>query len=749
MTNIKITFLYIFILLLLTIHVKGSKLKQPHGTDANVFGHVVDEETGEHIPFINIIIEGTRLGTLTDASGHYILTNLPTGNHTLVAKGMGYEPASIDFKIEKDQTLEVNIEISYKGIGLEEVILTSSPTRSGFSYQPNQAFAGEELQRRSDVSFGEMLDGEPGIAMRSLGPAPARPVVRGLDGDRILVLQNGERMGDIAHTSADHAISMDPLAASRVEVVRGPASMLYGSSALGGVVNIMTTDIPEQWPEGSTGVLSAQGATVNNMGAGFGRYTYGQEKWGATGRLAYRKAGDMKTPEGTLQNTSLENYDGAFGMGFENNKVNGGFSASLGNQTFEIPEAIDNPNEAIEIRAQRQHLQGKLNFSINDFFDKAEWRFSGSRFFQQEVEIEFEDNKIVDEDIEIEFERYNVSSTLTMQHQAKGIFDRGAIGFNMYGHNMDIGGDEAYTPGEERYTIGLFTFQEIPLSSMLRLQFGLRLDYQNTTALANELFPDIDEKCSSFNHSGSVGLNFRPLDEIEIGAQFARSHRNPMTEELFADGPHIGAGVYEVGNKELEDEIGNGGDLFIKWNSNNLYAEVAGFINHFFNYIISQPTGDTKEESGFPIYNYEGDEARLIGGEAILKWQFTENFELKLNADYVNGYRMNDDKDYLPFIPPFRLGGGLQYEYGQGWIAAGVTSAAKKKNTAPEEDKTAGYTLFDAQAGYRLDHGGRHVLIFKVENMLDTKYRDHLSRLEARDFPMPGRNFKLAYRFYF
>ncbi len=745
--NIILVFILVFIN---SSILSGTELEQPTGTDANIFGHVVDAETDEHIPFINILIKGTRIGTLTDASGHYMLTNLPVGEHTLIVKGMGYEPVTVDFKIEEKQTKEIDIEIEYKGIALNEIVLTSSPTASGFNYQPNQAFIGEELQRRSEVSFGEMLDGEPGIAMRSMGPTPSRPVIRGLDGDRILVLQDGERMGDISNTAADHAIAMDPLAASRVEVVRGPASLLYGSSALGGVINVMTSDIPENWSYGSSGVLSAQGATVNKMGAGFGRYTYGDEKWAATGRLSYRQAGNVNTPIGEIPSTSLQNYEGALGFGFENNKLNGGFSASLGNQTFELPEegAIADPDETIEIRADRTLLRGKLNFKINDFFDKAQLRVNGSRFFQQEIEIEQHDGEI-EEEVELEFDKLSINSTLTVQHRAHGIFDRGALGLSINGNNMEVAGDEAYTPGEKRFTIGMFTYQEIPLSSIVRLQFGVRLDYQKATALPNGLFPDINLERDALNYSGSIGLNIRPREEMEIGAQFARSHRNPITEELFADGPHIGAGVYEVGCENLKDEIGHGGDVFIRWESDRIKAEAAGFINHFQNFIVFNPTGLIDDDSGYPIFEYIGDEAYMIGGEVSLSLMITEGLKWDVILDYVNGKRRGEETHYLPYMPPFRLRSGLQYDYGQGWIGARATSANEKRYIAPNEEKTDGYVLLGAQAGYRLDYGGRHVIILRAENLLDAEYRDHLSRIEDRNIPMPGRNFNLAYRFYF
>jgi iron complex outermembrane receptor protein len=744
----KIFISFIFFSLIFNLPLFAENREQRPATDANIFGHVVDVETGEHIPFINLLIEGTRIGTITDATGHYILTNLPVGDHVLIVQGMGFETTRVAFTAVARQTLEVDIKVQSTQIALNEIIITASPTASGFRYQPDKSFVGEELQRRSEGSFGEMLNGEPGVAMRSMGSAPARPVIRGLDGDRILVLQNGERMGDISETSADHSISLDPLAASRVEVVRGPASLLYGSSALGGVINIMTSDIPDDADLRTNGVVSLQGATVNSMGAGFGRITHGWDNWASSARFSYRQAGDTKTPAGTIPGTTMNNYDGSIGFGLKQGRNAGGLSLSLTGQNYGLPGAIDEPDEKVEIRMQRQSLQGRWNYQRTGFFDKGQIRFSASRMYQDEVEIEMADG-LIEEDIDISFEKYTFSSSATLQHKPRGIFARGAFGMNLYGHNLDVRGDEAFTPGERRLSLGIFTFQEIPLSNIFRLQTGIRFDLQHTGALPNELFPGINNSRNAINYSGSIGVNHRPLPGWEVGGQFARSHRNPNVQELFANGVHLGAGVFEVGEASLKDEIGNGGDFFIRYSGNNLEFEVATFVNQFKNFIIFQPTGEVDEASGFPVFRYEGDEARLIGGEISLGWKPAEPFTIGLGLDYVRGLRIANGKEDLPFIPPLRFKADLEYDFGWGWIGGKLLATTTQNRIAPEEEATEGYTLVGLAAGYRLNKAGRHVLILRADNLLNTSYRDHLSRMEDRNYLMPGRNISLAYRWFF
>lgn len=710
-------------------------------------GTIISEEDQKPISFISLILENTRIGTTTDEQGQFILENVPEGEYHILIRGLGYVTTRKAISLAQENLLSLEISIPQSIYNLEEVVFTASPTASGFRYQSDLSFVGEALQKRSEVSFGEMLDGEPGLAMRSLGSAPARPVIRGMDGDRILILEHGERMGDVSESGAGHSLTMDPLSASRVEVVKGPASLMYGSSALGGVINLMTTDIPEEWNMGPTGVLSMQGATMNNMGAGFGRYTYGHEKWATTGRISYRGSGDITTPEGKMPGTYMNHYDGAMGFGFQRAAMNGGISLSANNQAYGLPEHIDDPNEKIEVRQQRYSAQGRFNFIRDGFFDKTQIRFNATNLYQEELELEMEDG-IWEEHLEMYHQKNAFSTTITTQHQPHGIFDRGAVGVNIHGHNLIIEGDEAYTPGERRFNAGMFVYQEIPLTLRLRMQAGARLDVQHTGALANKIFPDVNQTRNAANFTGSAGMNYRPAKHLEIGGQFARSHRNPMVEELFANGPHLCSGVYEKGNTNLKDEIGHGGDLFINWRNEWISFELAGFLNVFQNFIIFEPIGITDPESNLPVFEYMGDEARFYGGELSTEIRPIKVFRLGMSMDYVNARRNSDNREYLPFIPPLRFMTETEYDFGRGWISTRLRSVATQSKVAPEEASTGGYNLLGMAIGFRINYSGNHIIILRADNLLNNKYRDHLSRVEERNYPMPGRNFNLAYRLY-
>lgn len=723
-------------------------ISQPDQTN-QLNGSVIDYDTSRPISGVTILVIGTNIGTSTDQNGNFVFPLLSAGNFTLEFRSIGYRTISLSVNVPEDTRQPLEIILRPSVINFNEIVITSSPTGSGVRYQPDRAFSGEELNRRRDITIGQMLDGEPGVSMSSFGPAPARPVIRGLDGERILILENGERMGDISESAADHAIALDPQAAERLEVIRGPASLLYGTSALGGVINLLTSDIPKDWSPGSFGGLSFSGASVNNMGSGFGRIGHGWENKAVSARMSYRSAGNMQTPEGMLDGTDLSTVEGSAGYGFRNSTAQGGISFMGMKSAYGIPEALDDPDLKVEIRFNRIASQGRLDFERNSFFDKFQIKYHVARFHQSEMEIERNDDGTVDEIVGVSYDQDAFSTTLNMQHTPFGIFDRGVVGLNVNGRIMDVGGEEAYTPGDQYINTALFTFQEIPISSLVRLQAGVRLDYRNITTRTNHANPDIDETKNDFNVAASLGLNYRPDPAVELGFQLARAHRYPTSEELFANGVHLGQGTFEIGDPTLETEIGYGADMFFRYQQGRIQMEVAGFLTYIQNFVTFQPTGQIDVSSGFPIFLYGAENARLFGGEFSLATSMTDDLVVTLGADVVHGTSLGDQDTPLPFMPPVRFRLGTEYTIGPAWTGFTIRHVTTQNRVAPEEDTTDGYTLFNIQAGYRFDKSGLHRLVLRAENLFNLTYRDHLSRVEDREFPMPGRNITLIYSWNF
>ncbi len=721
-------------------------------TPANQYslsGSVIDQSTEAPMIRASVYIVELQKGTITDRDGNFSIERIPQGTYTLRIQFVGYHTEEKEINVTVDERSDIHIELLPKTFEVGEVIVTASPLGTPTLYQPAQALSSEDIQRRATVSLGEMLDWEPGLAMRSFGSVPARPVIRGLDGDRVLILDNGERIGDLSEITPDHSIAMDPMSADRVEVVRGPASLLYGSSALGGVINVFTNDIPNKWSKGISGAMGIYGSTMNNLGSGYGRVIYGSNSWVATGRASYRESGDLYTPEGRLPGTHLKQFTGAAGAGFTHNNIHGGVSIELLDKIYGLPEEIDDPDTDIEIRMDRQRIRSLLNVQSSGFFENYELRISASRYFHEEVEIELEEDGTVEEEMELDFIQNTLSSTLTIKHGSLGFIENGVVGVNGILRRLDTTGPEALTPNARSAFIGLFVYEEIPISSISRIQTGGRLEFQQINAKENVRYPDFDMTSSSTTFSGSIGANFQPVKNIEIGFQVARAHRVPTVEELFSDAAHLAAGAYEIGNPNLNNEIGHGFDAFIQYTTDRFLLDIAGFYNRVNDYIVRQPTGEIHEPSGFPIIVYEASDAELIGGEIGLKVVLHENIRLNTRVDYVRGTRHNVDRTPLPFMPPLRSHIGIMYDKRNWWLGMNTKLASKQERTAVEEDPTDGYVLFGFEAGYRFDVTGRHVISLRMDNSFNTVYRDHLSRVEDRDNPMPGRSAHLMYKWYF
>jgi len=714
-------------------------------------GKITDQATGTPLGGANISIVELRRGTASSRSGEFSIERIPEGTYTVRVQYVGYATYERIVTVPDDIFDLIDIALESIPIKVDEVIVTASPVGSPLGYQAAQSFSLEELQKRSASSFGEMLNWEPGVAMRSFGSAPARPVIRGFDGDRILILENGERTGDISEVTADNVITVEPLSANRVEVVRGPASLLYGSSALGGVVNIFTEDVPAIWSRGLSGTLALSGASMNRSGTGFGRFTYGGSSWAATGRLSFREAGNIRTPEGILPDTDIANITGSFGSAFRNENFSGGLSLGAFDMKYGIPEKIDDPDESVEIRLNRYNLQGNANWNRKGFFDNIELRFNSSRYSHKEVEIELEPDGSIDEDVELDITQYSVSSTLTLRHRGTGILERGALGVYGYLRDVKVGGDEALTPDSRSNFLALFLFEEIHVTDLVHLQFGSRVELQDIHIRENELFPDLNERRTTTTFSGAFGINFRFSGSFEVGSQFARSHRAPLVDELYSDGPHLATGAYEIGNPDLKNEIGHGVDIFVRYKSDRLRTEVAGFYNDIDNYILLRPTGDIHPGTGLPVFIYEADDAVLMGGELSLETLLTQDIRVRSSIDYVRGRRRYGDSRGLPlpFIPPFRGSLEIHYEKPAWWAGIVTRYAAAQNRVAPGEETTAGYILFGLDGEYRFDGSGRHIVSIRIDNLFDTKYRDHLSRVEDRNFPMPGRDINITYRWTF
>lgn len=679
------------------------------------------------------------------------------GSHTLLIRSEAFEPKWVELDIADGEVLEKTFVLVSEqetddeddSSGDEPLVrtTTASPLENPVAYQPSEVLDAEQLQRRQANSYGEMLDGTPGVAARSFGSAPSRPVIRGLGGERVLVLQNGERTGDVSSTAHDHHIAIDPLEADRVEVIRGPASLLYGSSALGGVVNIMDERIPRQWADGVFSEAALYGATGQLSGAGAAEMGYGFDDFAVRGRASHRRAGDLQTPTQTIPDTSIQGTTADVGASRRTDDGLQGLSLGFQDLDFGLPEEHDDPDESVELRSRRFFAQTRAEQELSGFFEHLEWRLLANHYSHDEIEMEPGPTGDIEEELELGYDVLAASSSLTLRHGEVGPVDRGAVGLQLRARQLELAGDEVLSPDAREGAIAAYLFEEIPLSEIVRLQFGLRPEAHLFEPRANAEFDAPDDTRITPTVSGSAGINLQPLEQVEIGAQLARAHRAPIVEELYSDAPHLGTGQYEIGDAGLDNEVGYGADLYTTLTGRFVQTRMSVFINHVQNFIFLQPTGEDDVESGYPIYEYRSADARLGGAEWTTRVRPFRDIELRSTVDWVRGQRLAPSGAPLPSIPPLRGRIEAGWNADDLWAMGRMRTAATQDRTAPEEEATPGYALFDVEGGARVvAETGSHVLSVRMSNIFDTPYRDHLSRVRGIASPMPGRSVHATYR---
>jgi len=735
--------IHVIILILLSACWAGFSYE---GKNSPLIGEVLNAETGEPIPGATILIQETERGVAADADGRFEFNELPQGSYTLTIRAVGF--GTLNRPVNHPEDGFITIELQQDVFRADDVVVTGSPLGRNIHYQPAQSVNAEKLQRNAAPSLGEILDGNPGVATRSFGSAPARPVIRGFDGERVLVMQNGERMGDLSGTAVDHAVGIDPLSMDRVEVIRGPASLMYGSGAIGGVVNMFSNDMPREWEAGTRANIASHVSTVNRMGAGLISARHGGERFAAIGRMIYRNGGDLQTPEGRLPDTAIDNLSFGAGVGYRTGGFETGLSMAGMNYTYGLPEAIDDIDESIEIRMNRFNIQSISTMKMGGFFDHAEVRVHYSDYGHDEIEIERLDPHLVQEEVEISFGQQTLSSSLVLRHRPLGAME-GALGLSFNKSQIRVGGADALTPNASGYFLAGYLYEEISISRAFTLKTGLRIEWKETFVKPNELFPDKSEfeDRSGLVFSGALGLNYTPNANWTAGVQVARAYRTPTIEELYSFAPHSAAGSFDVGDPTLQNEFSIGTDLFIQRRAERFRGELSLFTNIVDNFVDFSPTGEVHEPSGLPVFEYRSKDAVVYGFEISTELALTDNISTSAGFDYVRGHERTGGQNNLTFIPPFRTHLQVMYDNGSWWAGPRARIVNRQEKTAPNEDPTAGYLLIGGDAGYRLGHGFTFSL--RLDNLLNERYRDHLSRVENRNAPMPGRNLNAMMRWEF
>jgi iron complex outermembrane receptor protein len=700
---------------------QGASQSAPSGVVLR--GTVTHHDTKEPVAGAKVTLEELSRDAVTDPKGQYAFEAVPAGTYHLRVTAQGFTATRVEVtsgSAPQARTVELEPELHYS-----EVLSVSPTGKDVFeSYQPTSVLSGQELAVKLEGTLGAVLQTEPGVAQRSFGPGPSRPVIRGLDGDRVLLMENGQRTDDLSSQSGDHGVTINPASASQIEVVRGPATLLYGANAIGGLVNVISETIPTKPAEKTSGSMQADFGTAASDGGGAADVTTGSSKFALHVGGSARKSGDVSTPLGEVDNTQTRSAFGQVGASAITSKGYFGGSYQYDDMKYGIPLVEEGQTQltprkqTIAARAESKGMDGFIT-SVRATFGAR--RYKHDELDGEEIATSFKNNTT---DFQLLANTRPVVANLQSTYGASGYF-----------RSFSATGEEALSPPVDQNSFAAFTYQELPFSHVT-LQFGGRVEHASFS-------PEGGLKPRDFtNASGSLGLLLRPSEATTIAVSLARAVRNPALEELYFFGPHAGNFAFEIGNDELEAEKALGLDVSFRWRLSRVNGEVTYFRNSIKNFIYRDPTGE--EEDDFPVVRFNGADSLLQGVEAHTDVELTPAWRVELGFDAVRG-ELTATNDPLPRMPPMRFIAGLRYRYNALQLGGDLVAAAKQDRVFGAETPTDGYTTLKLFAVYSLQQGSLlHTFTARLDNATNETYYNHLSFI--KDFvPEMGRNFKVVY----
>jgi iron complex outermembrane recepter protein len=709
-------------------------------------GHVVDSRTGEPVGWTVVFLVETNRNATAHEDGHYVIGNILPGSYTVRTQRVGYESSTFKINLLAGDTLQIDIKLQPSSFRSRAIEVVGDRVNNS-ELQVERRVDGKELRQQLGRTLAETLQNEPGMTQSSMGPAPARPVLRGLSGDRLQVLEDGRTTGDISSSSPDHALAIDPINSNHIEILRGPAALVYSSNATAGVVNVVRGQIPTELPEHFHGAFSLQGESVNS-GLSGGASSYGSiGKTGVRADIGFRTANDIQTPEGKLDNTAIQNLHGALGFARILDWGSYGLSANIYRSGYGIPgDFIGSHPKGVKINLQRSQIDARYE-SLPEKSAIRRWTldYTFSHYYHEELE-----NNPSTGSFDLVGSEYSLlTNTLNgrMFHDNIGVFNRGVTGF-LAEHKNFIAGGLTFTPQTNEFRTAVYSYQQWR-NDAWNIQSGLRVDFASVQPALESITAYGHRRQRDFiNVSGGLSASYSISNPLSTSFSVMRTVRMPGIEELFTEGPHLPAYSFEVGNPDLNEEIGHGFEWSIRYASDRLGFQNSWYLNRFSNYLYPRNTGQLSVRRPLPIYQISGDEAQMWGTELLMEVELTRVLSLDATISYVQGTLTQIDEP-IPFIPP--LTGKIDLLHSKNGLTIGtsVRFADMQNRLGEFEEPTDAFMVFDVFAQYVLSHGKfLHTFSVTTENITDATYRMHLSRVKSI-MPEPGRNVKVLYRVYF
>ncbi|ATC82442.1 MULTISPECIES: TonB-dependent receptor [Pseudoalteromonas] len=771
---------------------------------ATVTGKITDDKN-QPIENAAVHVHGKDQGVKTNAQGEFSI-DVDSQSQLHVSKDN-----FIDSRIAVNENSN-NVTVSLTPTSVETVVVYASALHKNSleMISPVSVLSGDELKNKSKATLGETLKGLPGVNASYFGPVSSSPIIRGLDGPRVKITQNGLDASDASRIGPDHATSSDSLAAEQIEVLRGPSTLLYGSGAIGGVVNVVDNRIPTSNLDDLTGAAEYSHDTVSNSNTVAAKLETGNDGFNFHFDGTKRSGDDYETPtfnitdedgdvetHNSVENTFIDSDTFNVGTSYVGDHLTVGFSYGSIETDYGIPghehhdhdhegeteeehdeHADEEEEESVYAHLEQDRWQGLISYALdNNWIENINLRVGYTDYKHSEIE---------DGEIGTTFKNETTEARLNVEHKLAQW--HGMMGYHYSESDYDAIGEEAFTPASVTTTHALYLLEEREFGDVT-LELGARIeDYEITSTITDsEHAHDHDEEedhdegeeesiaySESFtNVSASAGAIWQYTPGQSVALSLSHSERAPLSAELLSNGLHIATGTYELGlgyhiednevhfePEDIKQEKSTNLDFSFRRFSGDFGYTVNFFYNDIKNFYYQQNTGLVyDEEDGLEsaigahddavaVYQFASKDAELYGVEFDVHYQIDPNAMVKVFGDSTRA-KLKDDEGNLPRIPANKLGSELQYNVGDLQLTLTGTHYFEQDNISAYETKTDSYTIVDAQANYQLSLGAIDTQLYlNVDNITDELGFVHSSFIKDKA-PLPGRNFRFGIRGYF
>ena len=718
-------------------------------TQPSIAGTVTLGNSGEPLHGASILIEGLGRTTTSDGEGRFFFDNLPPGTYDLLAHlDSIFTEESELVTVAEGRTTRVDFALELRSVKYEITVTSEGREQSAFeSFQSVDSLDSYQLNESIGASIGEVLGGNPGsgVAKRSFGPGSSRPIIRGFDGDRVLILEDGIRSGTLSSQSGDHGELINTAALDRLEVVKGPATLLHGSNALGGVVNAISRHhaVHEHPHQGLRGFVSSSAGSTNALGGGTAGFEYGRGKWLLWGGGGGQRTGDYDAPDGTVENSMTRSAHGRVGIGWYGERTFFSFGVKADDGIHGVPfgasfeAAAERAPEGVEESASE-----RIQLESERLVTSLTWGLRNSGPAIESFRLSLSHTDWHHDEVEIAGAERTVGTQFDQsQFVYRGVFEQARRGplsgrFGFWGllRDYDVVGAEALSPPVDQRAVAVFGLEESEFEHV-KFQLAGRLERNS--------YEPFGLRARTFTGaSAGAGIHADLGRNSALVVNYAHSHRAPALEELYNNGPHIGTISFEVGDPNLVAEVGNGIEVSLRREGRRVRGELNGFYYGFDNFVFPFATGEVRE--GLPVLRFTQLDSRFLGMEAGGGLRIRDGLWFNLGMDFVDAQETSRNTP-LPRIPPLRAKVGFDWRRRGLSIKPEIVAAASQHQTFTTETRTPGYTVLNFKASYIIPQQHlAHQFSVNVFNIADRLYRNHSSFIKDLA-PEIGRGVRFTY----